>query len=54
MEEEMAKNLAREYAGLKEGFDYEEEKYYNSQAIAKYEAFLAGFSAACELTLNSE
>lgn len=43
------KEQARQYAGLKKGFDYEEEKYYNSHAIEKYEAYLAGFAAGQSL-----
>ena len=43
------KTLARQYAGLKKGFDYEDEKYYNRQAIEKYEAYLAGFAAGQSL-----
>lgn len=36
------RRAAREHAGLKEGFDLDEEMHYNMHRVELYRAFLAG------------
>jgi hypothetical protein len=42
MHEDEIKNIASQYANLKDGRDSLEEKYFNPIGCAKYDAFLAG------------
>ncbi len=44
---EIAKS-AREYSGLKENFDLEEETYYTRQSVEKYNAYIAGANSVFE------
>lgn len=36
------KEAARKYINLKDNFDEEEERYYNSNNMSKYDAFIIG------------